>query len=174
MSQPKEKQLRVLAIAPSTRGLGFAVMEGKSTLVDWGLKAVNADKNARSLSNVANLIGIYNPTIIVLEDAHSKSSRRSSRIQALVSSIVELADDEGIPVKLLARTKVRTALLLNPRGTIHELAESVANRFPAELGLRLPKKRKPWMSEDSRMDIFRAVALAQCVFTFDRSISTGP
>jgi hypothetical protein len=33
-------------------------------------------------------------------------------------------------------------------------------RFPEELGHRLPPKRKPWMSEDYRMGIFDAVALA--------------
>jgi hypothetical protein len=36
----------------------------------------------------------------------------------------------------------------------------IAKRFPEELGSRLPPERKPWMSEDSRMNIFDAVALA--------------
>jgi hypothetical protein len=46
------------------------------------------------------------------------------------------------------------------QGTKHLLAEIMAKRFPAQLGLQLPPKRKPWMSEDSRMSIFDAVALA--------------
>ena len=40
------------------------------------------------------------------------------------------------------------------------MAEILVKRFPEELGSRLPPKRRPWMSEDSRMDIFDAVALA--------------
>jgi len=46
------------------------------------------------------------------------------------------------------------------QGTKHALAEILAARFPEELGCRLPPKRRPWMSEDYRMDIFDAVALA--------------
>jgi hypothetical protein len=46
------------------------------------------------------------------------------------------------------------------QGTKHALAEMLAGRFPEELASRLPPKRRPWMSEDYRMDIFDAVALA--------------
>ena len=45
-------------------------------------------------------------------------------------------------------------------GTKHALAELLAKRFPNELGFRLPPKRRPWMSEDYRMDIFAAISLA--------------
>jgi hypothetical protein len=46
------------------------------------------------------------------------------------------------------------------------LATAVAQRFPDELAARLPPKRKAWASEDARMDIFEAVALAVAVATF--------
>jgi len=51
-------------------------------------------------------------------------------------------------------------LLGNPKGTKQEMAELLAKKFPDELASRLPPKRKPWKSEDKRMDIFDAVALA--------------
>jgi len=38
MSIKNEKVIRVLAIDPSTRGFGFAVLEGPSRLIDWGVK----------------------------------------------------------------------------------------------------------------------------------------
>ena len=44
-------------------------------------------------------------------------------------------------------------------GTKHALAEILAKRFPEELATRLPPKRRPWTSEDYRMDILDAVAL---------------
>ncbi|MGH7993063.1 MAG: hypothetical protein ACREDQ_06080 [Limisphaerales bacterium] len=49
---------------------------------------------------------------------------------------------------------------LNPKGTKQALAERLALKFPVELGSRLPPKRRAWMSEDPRMDIFDAVGLA--------------
>lgn len=45
------------------------------------------------------------------------------------------------------------------QGTKHALAEILAKQFSEELASRLPPKRKAWMSEDYRMDIFDAVAL---------------
>ena len=51
-------------------------------------------------------------------------------------------------------------LLNNESGTKQEMAEALAKQFPDELASRLPEKRKAWKSEDARMDIFEAVALA--------------
>jgi hypothetical protein len=47
-------------------------MEGKNILVDWGVKTVKGDKNARSLSNVGNLIAHYEPDAITLENIRSR------------------------------------------------------------------------------------------------------
>jgi hypothetical protein len=43
------------------------------------------------------------------------------------------------------------------------MAETVAKQVPA-LNLYLPQQRKPWMSEDPRMGIFGAAALASIYF----------
>jgi hypothetical protein len=49
--------------------------------------------------------------------------------------------------------------MLNENETKQEMAELLAKQFPDELASQLPLKRKTWKSEDSRMDIFDAVAL---------------
>lgn len=72
------KHFRILAIAPGTRGFGFAVLEGKNTLVDWGVKTVQGNKNVQSLAKVKELITHYQPGVLVLQDTSTKSSRRSS------------------------------------------------------------------------------------------------
>jgi hypothetical protein len=56
----------------------------------------------------------------------------------------------------------------NDKGTKHVVAEVIAQRFPEELGFRLPPKRRAWMSEDSRIDIFDAAALALAYFCAGR------
>jgi len=161
MKTNNSKFIRVLGIAPSSRGFGFALMEGKNVLVDWGVKAVKGDKNERSLSGVADLIAHYEPNVIALEDTRSRESRRGSRVRTLVEEIVGLGKGENIEVKLFSRKELTLGTF--PRGemTKQALAESLAVRFPQELGFRLPRKRRAWMSEDYRMDIFDAVALAQ-------------
>jgi len=61
------------------------------------------------------------------------------------------------------RTRCIQLFLADDKGTKHDLAEILAKRFSEELGSRLPPKRLPWMSEDYRMDIFDAVALALAI-----------
>ena len=91
MNQINPKHFRILAIAPSTRGFGFAVLEEQETLVNWGVKTVNGDKNVQSLAKVEKLIAHYQPGVLVLEDASAKNSRRSPRIRKLCQQIIKMA-----------------------------------------------------------------------------------
>lgn len=160
MRNRRSQNTRVLGIAPSSRGFGFAVMEGVGTLVDWGVKSLKGDKNASSLSNLASLIRHYRPDTIALEDVSAKRARRGSRVKALLIEIVALSAGEGIRAKAFSMRKVRRAAVPEGEATEHALAAVLAACFPDQLGFRLPKKRRPWTSEDYRMDIFDAVALA--------------
>jgi Holliday junction resolvasome RuvABC endonuclease subunit len=160
MNQINPKHFRILAIAPSTRGFGFAVLEGEVSLVDWGVKTVKGDKNVQSLARVEDLIAHYQPEVLVLEDASAKGSRRSPRIRKLSRQIIKMAATRKVSVALFSRDQVMKTFITDGQGTKHMLAEIMAKRFPEELGSRLPPKRRPWMSEDYRMNIFDAVALA--------------
>ena len=162
---------RVLGISLSTRGVGFALMEGESNLIDWGLRVVKGDKNARCLSHVGNLITRYEPTIIALEDTLSAGVRRVSRVHALSQEIVQLARSHNIRVKVFTRKHIRSGLLRNPNGTKHAVAEQLAARFQGEIGFRLPRKRRCGKNADSRMDVFDAVALADVFLTMHKSAS---
>jgi Holliday junction resolvasome RuvABC endonuclease subunit len=158
MSRINLENIRILAVAPSSRGFGFAVLEGRETLVDWGVKSVTGDKNTQSLAKVEELITHYHPAVMVLQD--TATSRRSARIRELGQRIVALAGNRNVSAALFSREQVRRVFFAKGQGTKHALAEIVAKRFPEELGVRLPPKRQPWMSEDYRMDIFDAVSLA--------------
>jgi hypothetical protein len=155
----KRQNQRILAIAPSTRGVGFAVLEGEK-LVDWGVKSARKEKNAASLVKVDDLITHYRPTRLVLEDSSPESSRRSPRIRALSTRIIALAAKRSVKVKVLGRKIMKKAYFADGKGTKHEIAELLAQRFPQELGTRLPPKRKPWNSEHHQMGVFDAVAIA--------------
>src|SRR5882672_11085231 len=144
MSRSNEKHLRVIAIAPSTRGFGFAVLEGE-TLIDWGVKTVKGDKNKQCLLKVEELIAHYQPGVMVLEDHSAKGSRRAPRIRVLGEKIIGLARKQKITVTLFSRQQVRRAFFSDGNGTKDTLAEILAKRFPEELGSRLPAKRRPWM-----------------------------
>jgi Holliday junction resolvasome RuvABC endonuclease subunit len=158
-SQPP-KRPRVLAIAPSTRGFGFAVMEGQEILVDWGVKAVKRGKNARCVALVEEFIDLYQPEVLAIEDLSGKNTRHSNRIRLLGQQIVAVASKRKIRAETYSRMEVNREVAMDERATKHARASQLAERFPEELGHRLPPKRRAWDSQDYRMDIFDALALA--------------
>ena len=160
MRQTPSTNICTLSIAPTTRGFGFAVIDGEGTLVNWGGKVVKGDKNKGALRKTEELISHYDPEVIVLQDASAKHSRRSIRVRELTKQIVTIATARKLKVKLYSDVKIRRAYFAGGKGTKHGIAEILAERFPEELGAHVPPKRRPWMSEDYRMSIFDAVALA--------------
>ena len=161
MKQTHSTYPRTLAISPSSRGFGFAVLEGFDTLVNWGGKsAKKKDKNAQALAKAEKLIARYQPGMVVLQDMSTKTCRRSPRIKAMSKRIIALAAKQKISVKLFSHEEMNRVHFSDGEGTKHELAQIIAERFPEELGSLVPPKRRLWESEHPRMDIFDAVALA--------------
>jgi Holliday junction resolvasome RuvABC endonuclease subunit len=163
MNKINPNNFRILAIAPTFRGVGFAVLEERDTLVDWGVKRVYGDKNTNSVAKVKELIAQYSPDVLVLPDTLSKDVRRYPRIKALCKKIVAVATTQKTEVALLSKQQVKRVFFADGEGTKHALAEIIAKRFPEELASRLPPERKAWVCEHYQMDIFDAVALALAV-----------
>ena len=152
--------VRILAIAPTTRGFGYAVMEGPSSLIVFSNKSILKNKNARTLVWVEKFIRRYEPAVMVLPAVNAADTRRAKRIKQLHQRLIALATQHNLKVKLITGTKVRERLLGQIKGNKQSLAEMLAGLFPIELAPRLPPKRKVWKSEDPRMDIFDAAGLA--------------
>jgi Holliday junction resolvasome RuvABC endonuclease subunit len=161
MNTSISQKARALAIDPTGRGFGFAVLEGTERLIDWGVKG----KQGEAMRLVAELIERYAPDVIVLEDVSAGKPRRSARARRLLKSIGAFAARRKIPVRRFKRSRVKAAFLQVNAFTKHQISTVIADYLPV-LSLQLPPERKAWMSEDYRMSIFDAVALA---FTyFDR------
>jgi hypothetical protein len=159
MNQTISKRVRILAIAPSARGFGFSVMENQAIL-ECGNKAAKGNKNLHSLFKIEKLMKLFQPGVLVLQDVNAKGLHRAPRIKALHQQVVELAERRKCKVALFSGKELRIALLGDVKGTKHEMAEVLAQKFPAELAGKLPPKRRPWENEDGRMDMFDAVGLA--------------
>ena len=163
MNRRANRDTRILAIDPSTRGFGYAVLEGPSRLIDWGVKETKTDKKRRSLKLIDELVNDYQPYAMVVEDYAGKGSRRCERVAGLIDEIRELALKRKVKVKSFSRAEVKKAFSESGASNKYEIAKATAGRFP-ELAPRLPRFRKPWMSEDYRMSIFDAVALVLTFF----------
>ena len=148
--------IRVLGVDPTRRGLSFAVIEGNDRLVGWG--SVGAKKLRTSLVRKAarRLIDEYQPDFVVLETP--ESSRRGRRSRRAIMTVRFEALEYAAGVRLVSRRQVQVAFA-SSGPTKTEVAKTIAARFP-ELKPSLPKERKPWASEDERMNIFDAASFA--------------
>ena len=129
-------------------------------ILESGNKGVEGNKNSQSVSKIEKLLKQFLPSVLVLQDVNAAGCRRAPRIKALHRQVIELAEKYKLKVTLLSGRLLRKALLGDVKGTKHEMAEMLAQKYPAELAVKLPPKRRSWENEDGRMDIFDAVGLA--------------
>lgn len=154
---------RILAIALTSRGFGYAVLEGKDLLIKAGAKGIVGDRNARSLARVENMIIRFRPDVLVLYDVNAEGAYRHKRIKVLHRQVVSLAKTRKLNTKTISAAVLREVLVGVPKATKQEVAELLAKRFPDELASHLPPKRRRWESENRWMDMFDAVALAVAI-----------
>jgi hypothetical protein len=162
----------VLAVYPTTRGIAFALMKSPLAAIDWGIKgAYGRDKNASFLRKVASLLDANQPDVVALEDPTSPRLRRSTRIGRLTRAIERLAEDQLTDVHRYSRAAVQECFGQFGARTRYEIAVTIATRVPA-FERFLPPPRKLWMSEDARMGIFRAAALALTYYDLQERLQT--
>ena len=154
----------IFAIHFQTGGFAYVLFDELRFPIDWGVyDARGADKNARCLIRINSLLELHTPDVLVLQDMSERGTRRARRIRELNRRAAELADQRGVRVKTYSRAQVIEYFAELGAVTKHKIAEAIAKHIPA-LGLYVPPARKPWMSENARMGIFDAAALAWMFF----------
>lgn len=157
------KRISVLAIDPTSKGFGFAVIENDLFLVDYGIARVWSPRLREFIDKTYSVVEKYRPVMIILPRIGSEKTRRRTR--AKVSALAAHLRFNHHTVVMLPRDSVLKTFA--PAGTKDEIAQAIAKAFP-ELTSRLPRKRRPWMSEDESMNVFDAVALALAVLSNPR------
>jgi len=156
----RRKHELILSIYTNGRGFGFVVLEGQLAPVDWGVReAYGRTKNKVCLRRIAFLLNRYQPDLIVLQAISNAETAQVRRIRALHKEIELLAEARGIAAAFYSRAEVRAYFQYFEAFTKRQIALVVARHIPAFERL-VPRVRKPWMSEDARMGIFDATALA--------------
>jgi hypothetical protein len=163
MRDQKSHERRILAIDPMHRGFGYVVFEGPERLIAWGVRHVQGAKNKGSIRAASDVISLYLPQILVLEDTSSKGCRKRKRVRDLIEALDQLGRSRGLSVRPIAQATVKKTFFSSDVRNKNEMARFIAARFP-ELKRCVPPERKPWMSEDSRTAIFDAAAFALAFF----------
>lgn len=156
MSCLEQETIRAIGIDVCQRGLGFAVLENNSRFVDWGVRKVNFKKPQSVLGVLSDLIQLYAPGIVVLEDC-SQRTRKRGRTPDIIFRCGAAAANLGCTVIFCSNERVKQHFTRWGAKNKHQTARAIAARFPA-LSHQLPPPRKIWMSEDYRTAIFDAAA----------------
>lgn len=168
----QEQYLAVLAVHPTARGMGWVIATSPLTLIDWGVIQAKQDKNATCLRRITQLIDTFSPAVIVLRHAAGSSKKRVKRIQRLITAVMQLARTRNTEIQLVTAKQVSDHFERFGARTREEIAQFLASNIDA-LASRLPPKRKLWMSEDARLGLFDAVALAVSFF-MERDLNDDP
>lgn len=151
----RRKPRTIIALDPTSRGMAYAVFSA-SELVDWGQRACGRSEEA-ALDFVDGLVTDEDATLVI-EDWRA-TSRRCERVVQLLRRIARLAEERKLTLLVIPRRAVKAKWAAYGFTNKEAVAAALARRFP-ELAPYVPPPRKPWMSEQSQVNIFDAVALA--------------
>lgn len=151
----EESATRTIALDPSPRGIGFAVLEGSERLVDWGVARPRASDDESVIIRAEQLLHEHAPAMLVVEGEPRRRGQRASR---LIEKVQAMAYERGVWVVTTTYDEVRREFA-GSGSTKWEIAIAISRWFP-ELEHWLPRRRRPWKSEDERMNIFDAAAFA--------------
>lgn len=146
-------EVRVVGLDPTSRGWVFAVVETSLGLVDHGLLRVRSTEAWRE--HAIAVVGRFDADALAIADPDR--SRFRGEALAVLRLVQDLHATKEIPVLTVDVYAHRRRLELS---TKRHAAEHLASKYP-ELAGRLPRKRKPWMSEDWSMNLFDALLVAE-------------
>ena len=143
----------------NARGHAFVLFEGPLTPIDWGVVEVRGkERRKRTIERTRTFLTRYLPDVLVLQDMSHAGTHRPHRVRRANEQIAELAERLCIPVFTYSRADVQRYFAYLGAPTKFAIAAEIAKRIPAFERL-VPRPRKAWMREDSRMGIFDAAAL---------------
>jgi hypothetical protein len=136
------------------------VLETPAELLDWGVKRRRHKDGPRGGAWVRNglpsLLAMWQPSLVVIKEP---SKHKTARMQRLLAGITREAGQRRIPVRCLPERAIRRAVGNESHVTKYAMASILCRHFPF-LASALPSPRRAWESEDYRMNMFAAVALA--------------
>lgn len=157
----------VLSIYLNTRGFAFIVFEGPLAPFDWGIREMRGPgKYKLCLTRIMQLFERYALNVLVIQDTSKHGTERAPWISNLNAAIAAFAKHRDVPVFAYSREQVRVVFEPYECPNKQRLAELIAKHIPT-FEQYVPPPRKPWMSEDRRIGLFDAAALA---LTFFQSI----
>lgn len=152
----------LLGIAIRARWLGFAELNARRRLLDWGMIFYQRRSPAELKSakkRLENLLARMNPSLVVLVSSGARAHEGIAAARSITRALHVAASSRSIRVVTLHRSAIRAAFAPCNAEAKREIASLLARVFP-EIAWELPPERKIWAKENSRMALFDALAAA--------------
>jgi len=154
MGITRDQRQALEMLAASTNGYSVPMMLAQGCGI-VALRRLVRDQ----LATITAILDRSEPHILVLQDTGPSGTRRAKRLVALNLAVEAEAHQRSIPVFKYSRAEVYECFAWVGFVNKQVVAELIAKHIPAFEQYVLPP-RKPWKSEDARMGIFDAAALA--------------
>ena len=169
MSDPAQAKV-VLAIHFNSRGFGFVLCDRPLSVLDWGAAEARGPEKVEKINGrVRDLFERYAPDFVVLQDTSYTGTPRPRWIRQLNKRASAMAEEQGFETLFFSQEAIRRCFKYLDPITKQGIAVEIGKRIP-ELQRLVPRPRKNWESEQSRMGIFDAAGLAFAFYTTDGDI----
>lgn len=151
----------VLAFDLRHRRFGYAVFQGRKTLLEWGQRvypAVGERERELAQRRIGKLLDGFAPDLILLKQERWERGHADVHLIHPLTALQDEAQRHTIPVRLIRDQAIRNAFSVFGCKTKYDIATTLASVYP-ELLRSVPPPRKPWNSEHPRMAVFDAIAL---------------
>jgi hypothetical protein len=155
----------MMALAVHRSKIGYAVLEGPSRLLDWGvLGCTGAETLRRAVvpQRLISLLNFYRPQFVAFRLVKAKG-RDSKRIEEIDAALQGECTNRFIRLFRVHASTIKTFFAAHSCKTRLQIAQVLGEWF-SELAWQVPPKRKPWQSDSHNMPIFEAVAVGVAHF----------
>jgi Holliday junction resolvasome RuvABC endonuclease subunit len=147
----------ILALYPSSIGIGYACLQIPDHLFDFGITTSRPISNRKLLQNTEKFMDHYKPKLVLLREV--TGARNGNRNDKLIEAISTLAHEKGLQVHRYTKGQIKDVFEVFGAFTKFEMAQKIVKMLP-DLAPRAPKERKWYEKEDYNMTLFNAVSLA--------------
>jgi Holliday junction resolvasome RuvABC endonuclease subunit len=128
----RQVPLRILAIDPGTRELGYAVLEG-TELLHFDVHTFAHRLSATDLEDAGRqflraLVETFAPQVFVIERMVSPQSRRSTRLPAFIRAMKRFATRHGLYVRSFTPTMIKIAIVGDDAASKRAVAETLVRQ----------------------------------------------
>lgn len=149
----------VLALYPNRYGVAYALFDAPDDLVEYGVGYIQPVNNQKTLNRIKDYISYYKPDIVLTRNINDLNpSRKSKRIEKLISLICDEVKNQGLEVHTYTRTQIKNMFEQFEAYSKYQISKKIIGWYKQLEAYEFPERER-WMGENANVGVFDAVSL---------------